>query len=325
MKKLFILFYIFIFAATTAATAQDTKIAFDLSSIGFHKRSEIPAELQIRNIFDNYQKYTNTKNLEAFLNLHDDNYQNSDGYDKTSLKKFVTDAWKDFPDVRYSIKVLSVNVDIDNATVITSERLSGYTSASVDYIKGNGYVDSESTSIYYLKRFSNDWRIVSEFVVNEKTAIRYGAARYIPMQLDAPALVAPEEEYTAIIKMNVPRKYVALVSLNNEPITYPLEKSTEVFRGIKADGIRERILISNNGLKNENAIASIGIAKPDIKEDSINVNLVGIAFLSTRVNVVKHKYDFSLPAAEKSVTADIKSNDNLKEIKEQKKEESNKK
>ena len=215
-----------------------------MSSIGFHKRSEIPAELQIRNIFDNYQKYTNTKNLEAFLNLHDDNYQNSDGYDKTSLKKFVTDAWKDFPDVRYSIKVLSVNVDIDNATVITSERLSGYTSASVDYIKGNGYVDSESTSIYYLKRFSNDWRIVSEFVVNEKTAIRYGAARYIPMQLDAPALVAPEEEYTAIIKMNVPRKYVALVSLNNEPITYPLEKSTEVFRGIKADGIRERILIS---------------------------------------------------------------------------------
>ena len=111
------------------------------------------------------------------------------------------------------------------------------------------------------------------------------------MRLDAPALVSPEEEYTAILKMDVPRKYVALVSINNEPITYPLEKSTEVFRSIKSDGIRERILISNDGSKNENAIASIGIAKPDIKEDTINVNLVGIAFLSSRVNVVKHKID----------------------------------
>ena len=77
--------------------------------------------------------------------------------------------------------------------------------------------------------------------------------------------------------------------MNNESITFPQLKSTEVFRGVKADGVRERILISNNDNKNENAVASIGIAKPSIKKDNINISLLGMAFLSSRVNVISHK------------------------------------
>ena len=84
MKKLLILFFTIIFVCTSAgAYAQDDKLAIDISSIGFHKRSEIPAEIQIRKIFEDYQKYTNNQNLDAFLKLHDDSYRNSDGYDKT--------------------------------------------------------------------------------------------------------------------------------------------------------------------------------------------------------------------------------------------------
>lgn len=270
----------------------------ELTEIGFHKKSEIPAELQIRKIFEDYQKYSNGKKIDSFLNLHADSYKSSDGYDKVRLKELAQESWKEYPDVRYSIKVLSVNVDIDNATVLTQERLTGLTNSTVEYVKGNGYIDSESTAIYYIKRFSNDWKITSDFVINEKTSMRYGLARFIPMQLDAPAIVAPNEEYTAVLKMNVPRSYVALVSLNNEPITYPLERSTEVFRSVKPDGIRERILKSNDGTKNENAIASVGIARPDIKDNNINVNIVGIAFLSSRVNVVNHKINNVAPLSE---------------------------
>lgn len=305
MKKLLITLFIIILSFNNTVLAKDVKTAYDFSNIGFHKRSEVPVELQIRKIFDDYQKTTNNKDLDGFLNLHDESYRSSDGYDKARLKELAVESWKEYPDVKYSIRVLSVNVDLDNATVITNERLYGLTSASVEYIKGNGYIDSESTAIYYLKRCSNDWKIISDFVISEKTAMRYGVARFIPMKLDAPALVGPNEEYTAIIKMNVPRNYVALVSINNEPITYPLEKSTEVFRSIKADGIRERILTSNDGTKNENAIASIGIAKPDVKDDTINVNLVGIAFLSTRVNVVKHKMNNVATISETNVNAQL--------------------
>ncbi len=306
MKKLLITLFIAIISFNTTVLAKEvTKTAYDFSSIGFHKRSEVPVELQIRKIFDDYQKTTNNKDLDGFLNLHDESYRSSDGYDKARLKELAIESWKEYPDVKYSIRVLSVNVDLDNATVITNERMYGLTSAAVEYIKGNGYIDSESTAIYYLKRCSNDWKIISDFVINEKTSMRYGVARFIPMKLDAPALVGPNEEYTAIIKMNVPRNYVALVSINNEPITYPIEKSTEVFRSIKADGIRERILTSNDGTKNENAIASIGIAKPDVKDDTINVNLVGIAFLSSRVNVVKHKMNNVNSISETKVDAKL--------------------
>lgn len=315
MKKIITALFIFVLSFGTAVFAQDETKTEDFTAIGFHKRSEVPAELQIRKIFEDYQSYTNAQNLDGFLKLHDESYRSSDGYDRNRLKELALEAWKEYPNVKYTIRVLSVNVGLDNATVITNERLSGITNASVEYIKGNGYLDSDSTAIYYLKKFSNEWRITSDFVINEKTSMRYGIARFIPMKLDAPAIVAPKEEYTAIVKMNVPRSYVALVSINNEPITYPLEKSTEVFRSVKADGIRERILTSNEGSKNENAIASIGIAKPSIKDDSINVNLVGIAFISSRVNVVKHKLDNVAPLTQTRVEAKINTSNKKESVK----------
>ena len=272
-------------------------------NIGFHKLTDAEPEQQIRNIFQNYQKYSNSKNLSGFLNLHDDSYYSSDGYGKDRLKELVQESWKDYPGVKYRVKIMSVDVDVDNATVIAKERLYGNTDFTVEYVKGYGFIDSESTTIYYLKRFSNEWRITSDFIVNEKNSIRYGLAKYIPMRLDAPALIGPDEDYTAILKLNIPKSYLALISINNEPITYPLQKSTEVFRSLKPTGIQERILHSNDGTKNENAVASIGIAKPNIKDSNINVNIVGIAFLSSWVNVVKHKIETPVQKTETNTEA----------------------
>lgn len=312
MKK-FLIITAILFGIMSQAQVYATDSVVDVDSIGFHKRTEIAPELQIKAIFDSYRKYSNCKNLEKFLSLHDDTYRSADGYGKNRLKELAVESWKEYPDVKYTIKVVSVNVDLDNATVITNENLSGITNSAVEYVKGNGYINSESTAIYYLKRFSNEWRITSDFIVNEKTSMRYGVARFIPMNLDAPSLVVPEEEYTAILKLNVPRSYVALVSLNNEPITFPFVKSTEVFRTVKADGIQERILKSNDGLKNENAIASIGIARPNMQDNNLNVNIVGIAFLSSRVNVLTHKSEQSTTEVETKVNAEInKKNESTK-------------
>ena len=296
----------FAFAIENNTPTQNSKDF--LHTIKFKKHTEIPDEILIRTLFDNYNKYTNNKNLDNFLALHDSSYCSSDGYNKEKLKELAIESWKEYPKVRYSIKVLMVNVDIDNATVITSERLNGITNTTVDFVKGNGFIDSESTSIYYLKKFSNEWRIISDFVVNEKTSMRFGIAKLIPMTIDAPALVAPNTEYTAVLKANIPKEYVALISLNNEQITFPQIKSTEVFRGMKSNGIKERILISNNDNKNENAIASIGIAKPSIKNDNINISLLGMAFLSSRVNVIDKKIPNNTEIANQTI--------NNKEIKE---------
>jgi len=293
MKKIFILSILVLFYALPALCNEqinhtDTS---KLIGIGFHKKNELTPELQIKNIFLQYQKYVNTKSLEKLLNLHDDSYRSSDGYNKDRLKELAIASWEEYPDLKHTIKIVNITVDVDYATVITDEKLIGTTKKQIELVSGNGFINSHSTSIYYLKKCSNEWKITSDFVITEKTALRYGLAKYIPMSVDAPGIVTPNEEYTGILKINTPRQYVALVSINNEPITFPVEKSTEVFRALKSTGIQERLLTSNNGGKNENVVASVGIAKPNIDGDNLSVNLLGIAFLSSRVNVIKHKTD----------------------------------
>lgn len=292
MKKL-LLTLLILFSCTLLPTlAIETQVndyKSKILGIGFHKKNDLTPELQIRQIFEDYQKYSNNQCLEKLLALHHDSYKSADGYDKENLKMLAEQAWKEFPSVKYALDVINIDVNIDNATVITQEKLSGTVDNSIEFFKGNGFIDSESTAIYYLKRCSNGWKIIADSIITEKTILRYGIAKYIPMSLDAPSLVGPNQEYTAILKVNTPKQYVSLLSITNEPITYPAQKGIESFRALKSSGIQERILYSNNDNKNENAVASVGIAKANIIDDNIDIKLSGMAFLSSRVNVINHK------------------------------------
>lgn len=262
-----------------------------ISGIGFHKKLETTPQQQIQSIFVQYEKFINKKDMNNLLSLYDDTYQSADGNDKDSIKTIADEVWNNFPNIKTSVKILSINVDIDNATVITKETLSGAIDSNIQFIKGQGYLESEATTIYYLQRFSNEWRIISEFVVNEKTIMRYGVAKFIPMQLDAPSIVAPDENYTAILQATLPNTYKALITIDNEHISQPNIKAPESFRGLKDSGIQERVLKSNSDDKNENAVASVGIVKTQIGKDNINIKIIGLAFLSSRVNVIKHKQE----------------------------------
>ena len=65
---------------------------FDLSNIGFHKKNNIEPAVQIKQIFENYQKYCNTQELDKFLNLHDSSYRSADGYNIDSLKELAKES-----------------------------------------------------------------------------------------------------------------------------------------------------------------------------------------------------------------------------------------
>lgn len=291
MKKI-ILSLLFLITFNQSAFSVDDCCSFEkskLTGIGFHKRSELSNEIQIKQLFDKYQKFVNSKSLDEFLNIHHEEYKSADGYDKSALKKLAIEAWNEYPDIKHNIRVISIDVDVDYATVIAQEKLIGVTKNQIALVKGDGLINSESTSIYYLKKCSNEWKITSDNIIKEKTALRYGLAKYIPMSIDAPGMINPNQEYTAVLKINTPKQYVTLVSINNELITYPTTKSDEVFRALKSTGLQERILTSNDGKKNENAVASVGIAKANVDESNISVDLLGIAFLSSRVNVITHK------------------------------------
>ncbi len=317
MKKIFIIFALLITTIIPASAVTDTKaekdtelkkqpVNIDMSKIGFHKRLDVDPQLQMKQMFKNYQKYLNSKDVDKFLSVYDETYKSSDGYGKDKLKQLAEAVVKAYPDMKYDINIVSVDVDVDNATVITREKLYASMDSNIQYIKGKGLIDAESTNIYYLKRFSNDWRITSDFIINEKTAIRYGIAKFVPMLIDAPSIVAPGQQYSAILKINLPTKYKALIAIDNEPISYPGEKIPETFRGLKPSGIQERILYSNKDNKNENATASIGIVKADINNNNISVNIVGLAFLSSRVNVLEPKADsFIINNTQQNQTQDV--------------------
>ena len=172
MKKyIFIILLALLMPLQSKVCAAETA-GYNFSHIGFHKSSELNPETEIRKIFNNYPKYTNSHDLTKLMNLYDDSYRSSDGYSKVKLEEIAKETWRDYPNVKYSLNVLSIDVDVDNATVLTSERICGTSDATVSQVPGKGYIDSESKAIYYLKRFSNEWKIISDFVVSEKTSIK---------------------------------------------------------------------------------------------------------------------------------------------------------
>ena len=133
---------------------------------------------------------------------------------------------------------------------------------------------SYANSIYYLKKFGDKWKIVSEQVLSEKSQLKYGDARFIKMDLTAPRVVNSGEEYTASLSFDLGENESAIASIDKQLVIHPLEKPDEVFR-------------ANANNINEYATASIGIAKAEpYDETRAQVYVSGIAFLMTRVNVV---------------------------------------
>lgn len=240
---------------------------------------------ELKEFFENYGKLNNSKNLDKLMEMYDDSYLSADKFDKAKLKELASDSWKAYPNAKYDMKVLSLNSDYQNATVLVKETIEGESSSKVDYLSGNGYIESNALTVYYLKKFYTGWKIVSDYIIDEKTALKYGVAKEITMKIDAPPLANAAQEYSSIVRIDVPKEYIALVSINNEEITFPAQKAEEVFRTVKSDGIQERILKANSNKNNENAVASIGIAKTNITNKNVEVNIVGIAFLTSRVNL----------------------------------------
>lgn len=259
----------------------------NLKNIGFTDMSLESRNNDLRAFFRNFNKYSVQHKLDKLMSMYSDNYVSGDGITKKKLADMAKEAWLAYPNVKYTQKIEFISAQSDNATVITRETLKGDTSMSVDYIPGYGYVDSDAVIIYYLKKVAGEWKIYSDSILHETTSLKYGVAKDIKMSIDAPAKAYAGAQYTASLRVDVPKEYLAMISINNETIKYPMDKPDDAFRSIKADTIQERILTANEENKNENAFASIGIAEAKITESDVNVKIKGIALLTTRVNVVK--------------------------------------
>lgn len=242
---------------------------------------------EIKDVFVKQDKYTNAHDIDKLTELYSNNFTNTDGFEKDIYFKLIEDTWETYPEIVYDTVIRDIQIDDGYATVQTFETAVAVTHEQLENVDAYGELRSYANSIYHLKKFGEKWLIVKEDILNEKSQLKYGDARFIKMDLTAPQLVNAGEEYTATLDIELNDGENAIASIDNQQIIHPLDKQKEAFRNVTGENELERIFKGNTKNTNEYATASIGIAKTEpYNETHSRVYVSGIAFLMTRVNVI---------------------------------------
>ena len=252
-----------------------------------NSRSEKQTIKDIEALFDLQTQYTNKYDLKKLATLYADNYVDNDGYTKKVYFKLIQDTWDTYPDITYKTEIKDIKVNGDYAVVQTHETAVATDDEESDVIAAKGELYSTATCVYYLKRLNEKWLISAEQVVEERSTLKYGDARFVKMELNAPSLIGAGEEYTAELKVDLPKDHIVIASINKERIVQPVKKDTEVFKRLPEEQILERVFNANRDNINEYAVASVGITRSEkVNDDFVKVYMNGLAFIITRVNVV---------------------------------------
>lgn len=250
-------------------------------------RSEKESIKGIKNLFEQQTNFTNKYDLEGLAELYADNYVDNDGYNKEVYFKLIKDTWETYPDITYKTQIKDIKVNGDYAIVETSEIAYATDSEEAEQVAGTGELYSTATCIYYLKRVNETWLISAEHVLEEKSTLKYGDARFVNMELNAPSLIGAGDEYTAELKIDLPEDQIVIASINKERIVQPVKKDKEVFKQLPSEQILERVFRANADNINEYAVASVGITKSEkLNDELVKVYMNGLAFIITRVNVI---------------------------------------
>ncbi len=246
----------------------------------------------VKNVIDKQSVYTNKYDLEGLKSLYSQDFVNSDGFTKDIYFKLVEDTWKTYPDIVYYTDIKNIQFSDNYASVLVEESAVATSHDDIGDIVAIGELYSTSKCIYYLEKQGNKWLISSEKILEETSSLKYGDARYINMELNAPQQIGAGKSYTATLKVDSPVDSVVVASINKENIVYPQEKNEEAFRKMPDDNILERFFLSNNKNVNEYAVASVGITRAEnYSPDKVRVYMGGLAFIMTRVNVIpENKY-----------------------------------
>lgn len=243
--------------------------------------------VELRRTLCNHLKYANSYNLDGLKTLYADNYINADGLNKDIYFNLIQKTWESYPDIKYTMEIKDIEISANSATAQVLERAIASTSAKSGIIHEKGILESTSSSVYYFEKINNKWLITSDHIIAEKTMLRYGVANDVRINLIAPNQIPANTEYTASLDIQVPKDSLVIASIGKENITYPQVLAEEIFRKLPDDGVLERVFKSNNKNINEYAVASFGITKAKIiNQSELKIFVTGLGFAMTRVNVI---------------------------------------
>jgi len=244
----------------------------------------------IQNLLKTQNELCNKREYNKLYSLYKSDFVNNDGFSKDVYFQQVKDTWKSYPDITYQTHIQSISVTNNFATVEVYETASASSKEEIGDISVIGELHGFSHSIYYLEKIGSNWKISSENILTEKTALTYGDARYLDITLNAPEQVGAGKSYSTNLTINAPYDSVVIGSIGQEKITYPQKRSEEEYRKLADDNTLTRMFKANTDNINEYSIASVGITRaefPDEKTpDNIRIYLSGMGFIMTRINVI---------------------------------------
>lgn len=293
MKKLLLIFAVFLLFCPQSY-AQDNTVTGNIALLtknGFFEKSQATTFLnpidEVKKTLCNHLKYSNSYNLEGLKALYADSYVNTDGLNKDLYFDLIKKTWESYPDIKYKIEIKNITIDNNTAIVQVDEVATATTASKSGVVAEKGLLESSSGSIYYLEKTNSGWLITSDYIVYEKTFLRYGSAKQMQVDLLAPVHILANTQYTATLEIVPPKSSLVIASIGRENITYPQTVAEEVFRKLPDDGILERVFKANDKNINEYAVASFGITKAEILNGTeIKIYVTGLGFVMSRINVV---------------------------------------
>lgn len=243
-------------------------------------KSEVKA---IKNILKNQIQAANKYSYPDFIKYFDFSYINSDGFGLDIYSKLVEDTWASYSNIQYAQKVKNITVNGKDAMAEVVETANAKIESQYNL---TGNLKSIANNIYFLKKTTNGWRIVSDVILTEDTYLSFGElSNYTPV-LNVPYQIGANRSYTATLEYTAPKNTIAIASINQEKVSYPQQASKENYRKLPDDGILERFFTANGDGVNEYIVASLGLTRPEFDNKDLQINVTGIAYVIKRVNVV---------------------------------------
>lgn len=237
----------------------------------------------IKSLLNSQVRYANKTNFNKFISTYDENYINSDGFNLETYSSLVKDIWSSYDKIEYGIKIKSVAVENNTANVEVTESSKAKLQLNE---KIEGTLESESNSVYNLKKINGKWKVISDKILDETTSMLYGDAKKLNITLTAPKSINAGEEYTATLEFIPPENVIAIASIASDKVEYPQKNAKEVYRKFPEDNVLERIFRANSDSVNEYVVASIALTKADIDELNVKLSLTGFGYKIIRVNVI---------------------------------------
>lgn len=285
MKKIFSLLFLIVLLSANFVSAEEE---LDYSQYCQKKstiRLAVNDEKAIKDLVKNSLLFSNSRQIDKLYNLYSANYVSSDGFNRDVYFDLIKKTCEMYPNIKHKFEIKNITINGNQAIVdvVETAKATSYEKIENKNVKGNLY--SVASVVYYIEKEQGEWKIVSDFIMNEQTKLLYGSAVNAFIEFSTPNQVLEGKEYTSSLKVLAPLKMLAIGSITQENITYPQYSAEEIFKKIPSDGVLERMFVANKANLNEYNVASIGLTKI-LQQNKVNtVYVTGLGYIINRVNV----------------------------------------